>query len=494
MMEPKKIQSINGVNLKESRFKKHLKFYSELLPTTLPDPYFVASSPFLQEELMLSELDFTDKDTLDFFCGNTYLESIIPYATVYSGHQFGQWAGQLGDGRAIFLGDFQVRNTEFELQLKGVGLTPYSRMGDGRAVLRSSIREFLCSEAMHFLNIPTTRSLSIIGSDEPVYREKVETAAVISRIAPSFIRFGHFEHWYYKQDEVQLKELADFVIENYYTHLINETDKYYLFLKEVIQKTAELIANWQAVGFMHGVMNTDNMSILGLTIDYGPYGFMDGFNQNHICNHSDNGGRYSYKNQPYIGQWNCSALAQTFLPLIGDLERLKELVQSYEPIYKNKWDELMHQKLGLENYYPEDQHLIQSLLSILQETQVDFTIFFRKLSQFNSAEEASNNLIRDLFLNRQAFDDWSVQYKKRLKKESLLDNERGNKMNQVNPKFILRNYLLQKAIEKAEQGDYSEVRKLLLIVSKPFDEQPEYESYAGFPPDWSKDLSVSCSS
>ena len=494
MMEPRKINSINGLNLKESKFKKHLNFFSELFPTTLPDPYFVANSPLLQEELMLSELDFTDKYTLDFFAGNAYFESIIPYASVYSGHQFGQWAGQLGDGRAIFLGNIQVGNTEFELQLKGAGLTPYSRMGDGRAVLRSSIREFLCSEAMRFLNIPTTRSLSIIGADEAVYREKVETAAVISRIAPSFIRFGHFEHWYYKQDEVQLKELADFVIENYYTHLINETDKYYLFLKEVIQKTAELITNWQAVGFMHGVMNTDNMSILGLTIDYGPYGFMDGFNQNHICNHSDNGGRYSYKNQPYIGQWNCSALAQTFLPLIGDLERLKELVQSYEPIYKNKWDELMHQKLGLENYYPEDQHLIQSLLSILQETQVDFTIFFRKLSQFNSAEEASNNLIRDLFLNRQAFDDWSVQYKKRLKKESLLDNERQNKMNQVNPKFILRNYLLQTAIEKAEEGDYSEVQKLLLIVSKPFDEQPEYESYAGFPPDWSKDLSVSCSS
>lgn len=493
-MEPNKIESIKGLNLKESSFKKYLKFYSELLPTTLPNPYLVAKSSYLQDELNLSGLDFSDKETLNFFSGNAYFESIIPYSSVYSGHQFGQWAGQLGDGRAIFIGNIQVENKEFEIQLKGAGLTPYSRMGDGRAVLRSSIREFLCSEAMYFLNIPTTRSLSIIGSDEPVYREKVETAAVISRIAPSFIRFGHFEHWYYKKDEEQLKYLADFVIANYFTHLIHEEDKYYLFLKEVIQKTAELIAKWQAVGFMHGVMNTDNMSILGLTIDYGPYGFMDGFNQNHICNHSDNGGRYSYKNQPYIGQWNCSALAQTFLPLVGDLKRLKELVQSYEPIYKNKWDELMHQKLGLENYYPEDQHLFQSLLSILQETQVDFTIFFRKLSTFSSEEEELNTSIRDLFLNRQAFDDWSIQYKKRLKKESFSDKERGLNMNQVNPKYILRNYLLQTAIEKAEQGDFSEVQKLLLIVSKPFDEQPENETYAGFPPDWSKEISVSCSS
>ena len=493
-MEPQKMQSIKGLSLKESSFKSHLKFYSEILPVTLHNSYLVAESHFLKEELNLVELDFKDKKTLDFFSGNSYIESIIPYASVYSGHQFGQWAGQLGDGRAIFLGNIEVDNKEFEIQLKGTGSTPYSRMGDGRAVLRSSIREFLCSEAMHFLNIPTTRSLSIIGSDEPVYREKIETAAVVSRIAPSFIRFGHFEHWYYKQDEGQLKHLADFVLANYFPHLTSKEDRYYLLLNEIIQRTAELISKWQSVGFMHGVMNTDNMSILGLTIDYGPYGFMDDFNQNHICNHSDKGGRYSYKNQPYIGQWNCSALAQSFLPLIGDLDRLKELVHSYEPIYKSKWDELMHHKLGLENYYPEDQHLFKSLFSILQENHVDFTIFFRKLSEFSSKEEVTNNSIRDLFFNRLAFDDWSVQYKNRLEKEVLSDEERSLKMKQVNPKYILRNYLLQTAIEKAEQGDFSEVQKLLLIISKPFDEQPEYEAYANFPPDWSKDISVSCSS
>lgn len=469
-------------------------FYTFLKPTELPDPYLVAYSEKAAQLIELNSSVFQEKSVVEVFTGNKIPSTSKPLAAVYSGHQFGHWAGQLGDGRAILLGNINTSQGSWELQLKGSGLTPYSRRGDGRAVLRSSIREFLCSEAMAGLGVPTTRALCITGSDHPVYRETVETASVVTRMSPTFIRFGSFEHWYYKQDVENLKILADHVIDHFYPELKQDENPYKSMLSEVIKRTAHLIAHWQCVGFMHGVMNTDNMSILGLTLDYGPFGFMEAFNQGHICNHSDDQGRYSYTNQPHIGHWNCRALAQALLPLIGEVEEAQELLGGYIPAFRAKYDDLLHQKLGLQTKYPEDQKLIDGLFAIMQQSQVDYTIFFRKLSDLKMEDFESNQSIRDLFIDRLAFDDWSVQYRRRLRLENSDDQMRKIAMDKVNPKYILRNYLAQIAIEKAEQGDFSEVNTLLKILENPFDEQEGYNKYAKLPPDWANDLNINCSS
>lgn len=496
-MKKKGIFTTTNLDLRilESSFSKlPPQFFSYIQPQRLENPYLISVSEKAAQIVGLNNLDFFNQDYINLFSGNLVSENILPIATVYSGHQFGQWAGQLGDGRAMILGEFKSDEGTFEIQLKGAGSTPYSRRGDGRAVLRSSIREFLCSEAMEGLGIPTTRALCITGSKSSVYRETIETAAVVTRLAPTFVRFGSFEHWYYNQDLKNLKVLADYTIKNFYPNLLGTDNPYTSLLTEVIKRTAELIAQWQSVGFMHGVMNTDNMSILGLTIDYGPFGFMEAFNQGHICNHSDYQGRYSYVNQPHIGNWNCRALAQAMVPLIGDIEEVKALLESYWPIYRAKFDHLMHQKLGLETRYPDDVKLIDSLFSIMQQSRVDFTLFFRKLSNLQIEDFETNQSIRDLFVDRDAFDDWSVQYRRRLKFENSDDSSRKVRMNSVNPKYVLRNYLVQIAIEKAQKDDFSEVNKLLKILENPFDEQPENESYAKLPPDWSEDLVISCSS
>lgn len=466
--------------------------FQESLP--IANPYMVSVSEKASGLISLSTEDFLRNDLIEIFSGNKTNSTSKPLASVYSGHQFGQWAGQLGDGRAILLGNIKTRFGSFEMQLKGSGPTPYSRRGDGRAVLRSSIREFLCSEAMFGLGIPTTRALCIAGSKDLVYRETAETASVVTRMAPTFIRFGSFEHWYYKEDFDNVKILADYTISNFYPQLLNTENPYKSLLSEVIKRTAELIAQWQSVGFMHGVMNTDNMSILGLTLDYGPFGFMEAFNQGHICNHSDHQGRYAYTNQPHIGHWNCRALAQALLPLIGTVEEVQEVLAEYIPIFRSKYNSLFNAKLGLEQMLPEDQKLVAGLLSILQQSSVDFTLFFRKLSDLKIDDFESNSTIRDLFTDRLALDDWSVQYRKRLTLENSIDEVRKIRMNTVNPKYILRNYLLQVAIEKAQNDDFTEVNKLLKIMETPFDEQPEYEEYAKLPPDWASDISVSCSS
>jgi serine/tyrosine/threonine adenylyltransferase len=469
-------------------------FYTQLHPTPLSHPYLIDFNTTVCDLIGFNPSNFQKEATIELLTGNAILENFVPYSAVYSGHQFGQWAGQLGDGRAITVAEVKTQKNElYEIQLKGAGLTPYSRMGDGRAVLRSSIREYLCSEAMFSLGIPTSRALSITGSKDEVYRERVESAAVVTRIAPTFIRFGSFEHWYYKEDIDHLKELVDFTISNFYPEIADSENRYLQFLEIVVKRTAELIAQWQSVGFMHGVMNTDNMSILGLTLDYGPFGFMEAFHPGHICNHSDHQGRYSYTNQPFIGQWNCSAFAQTLTPLIDDIESINGVLAGYIPIYRNKWDDLFHAKLGLNEKHAEDKQLLDELFKILEASNVDFTIFFRKLATFKQTDEKHDS-IRDLFIDRIAFDDWSINYKRRLKKENSDDELRSVQMNAINPKYILRNYLLQNAIDKATQNDFSEVKKLKEIMSHPFDEQPENEKYAALPPDWAQDLIVSCSS
>lgn len=464
------------------------------MPTPLPAPYFVAASARAAALVNLDPEQLSNEDFVATFTGNTVPPRAQPLSAVYSGHQFGVWAGQLGDGRAILLGELAGPQGSYELQLKGAGLTPYSRMGDGRAVLRSSIREFLCSEAMAALNIPTTRALMITGSDKPIMRETVETSSVCTRMAPSFVRFGSFEHWFYRDKPEELKLLADYVIKEFYPELAGEPNPYKSLLAEVTRRTAHMIAHWQAVGFMHGVMNTDNMSILGLTLDYGPFGFMEAFDSQHICNHTDQQGRYSYANQPQIGNWNCFALGQALLPLIGTVEDAQEALSVYQPEFAARIDELLHAKLGLELTLDDDRGLLESMFALMNDSHVDFTQFFRKLGMLQVEQPELDAPIRDLFIDREAFDGWATTYRARLRLEHRSDIERRRAMDAVNPKYVLRNYLAQVAIEKAQNKDFTEVARLLKVLEHPFDEQPGNEAYAALPPDWASHLEVSCSS
>lgn len=460
----------------------------------MPAPYFVAGSSRAAALVGLDPAALAQDDFVAAFTGNAVPEGAQPLAAVYSGHQFGVWAGQLGDGRAILLGDLPGPEGRMELQLKGAGKTPYSRMGDGRAVLRSSIREFLCSEAMAALGIPTTRALVVTGSQQRVMRESLETAAVVTRMAPSFVRFGSFEHWHYRDKPDELRTLADYVIDTFYPDLRGAANPYAALLAEVTRRTARMIAHWQAVGFMHGVMNTDNMSILGLTLDYGPFGFMEAFDVNHICNHTDQGGRYSYANQVAIGHWNCYALGNALLPLIETVEAAQEALDVYMPEFERQLDVLLHAKFGLAQTREGDRALIDGLFSIMQASHVDFTLLFRRLADLRIAEPGSEEAVRDLFIDRAAFDAWAERYRERLRAEGSDDAARRAAMNRVNPKYILRNYLAQQAIERAQNGDFGEVNKLLAILEQPYDEQPEHEAYAALPPDWAAHLEVSCSS
>jgi len=466
------------------------------MPTPLPAPYLVGVSAPAAQLIGLDPARLDD-DAVAILAGNRVPERAEPLAAVYSGHQFGVWAGQLGDGRAMLVGDVATPQGPMELQWKGAGMTPYSRMGDGRAVLRSSIREFLCSEAMHALGIPTTRALSVVGSDQGIVRETIETAAVVIRMAPTFVRFGSFEHWAYKNNEGNLRILADYVIDRFYPALRDEDNPYAALLEEVTRRTARMIAHWQSVGFMHGVMNTDNMSILGQTLDYGPFGFMEAFDAQHICNHSDSGGRYSYAMQPQIGHWNCYALAQALVPLIGEVEETQAALDVYQAEFATTVDRLLHAKLGLQQLPDQldaDRALLDGLFGILQANHTDFTLFFRRLSGVQAASSAGDEPLRDLFIDRPAFDAWAQQYRTRLQREGSIDATRKLAMNAVNPKYVLRNYLAQVAIDKAQHKDFSEVARLLQVLQSPFDEQPENEQYAALPPDWAGALEVSCSS
>lgn len=470
-------------------------FYTKLQPTPLPNPYLISVSDDAVNLIGLSKAETQTPTFINTFSGNHVPEKAKPFAAVYSGHQFGVWAGQLGDGRAISYGSIQLSDgTECEMQLKGAGLTPYSRMGDGKAVLRSSIREFLCSEAMHALGIPTTRALSLIGSDEVVIRETPETAAIVTRLAPSFIRFGSFEHWFYQKDVTHLKILTDDVIQAFYPECLDEPNPYARFLEIVVYKTAQLMAQWQSVGFMHGVMNTDNMSILGLTIDYGPFGFMDGFDIRHICNHTDVNGRYAFNKQPEVGHWNCFALAQALTPLINDMDLIKQILDGYPAVFQETHQLLLSKKLGLTTIQEDDSELIGQMFALLQENHADFTLFFRRLSQIELVGTDKDKALEDLFIYRDQLHTWLQNYRKRIQVETIDHHARQKQMLAVNPKYILRNHLAQEAIEKAQQKDFSGVNTLLYVISHPFDELPEYERYAEEPPAWAEQLEVSCSS
>lgn len=474
------------------------------LPTPIPDPYWVAFSPAVAQLINLqigpNGLP-SNPDWLAVLAGNQLnvdqFEFSQPISTAYSGHQFGVWAGQLGDGRAILLGD----TNDLELQLKGAGKTHYSRMGDGRAVLRSSIREFLCSEAMHALGIPTSRALAVVGSKQAVRRETMETAAVCSRIAPSFIRIGHFEHFAALQNTARLKELADLMIAHFYPECITDKDPYLSLFKAISTRNATLVAQWQSVGFCHGVLNSDNISALGLTIDYGPFGFLDHFEIDHICNHSDQGGRYAYHRQPQVMHWNMACLASAMLPLLEldhssevSQDLLRTALEEFPLVYAREWQQLFRSKLGLQLPQESDIQLIERLLQAMHDSKIDYTNFFRSLSEIKKDTLPAAILQRNNFIDRENIDQWFADYINRLQSEIISDESRKELMNRINPKYILRNHLAQVAIEKAQQDDFSEVVTLLRILSNPFDEQENFETYSEPPPFSIQKIEVSCSS
>ena len=492
MNAPELITALATPAWRDTAFLQRLgpAFGSEVPPQPVPAPHWVARSQTLARTLGLADW-LASAEALALLSGAA--GAIRTHASVYSGHQFGVWAGQLGDGRALMLGEIDSPAGAMELQLKGSGLTPYSRMGDGRAVLRSSIREFLGSEAMHALGIPTTRALAVVGSPLQVRRETQETAAVVTRVAPSFLRFGHFEHFAHSANDPQaLQRLLEATIERYFPALHGQQQPAAALLAEVALRTARLMAQWQAVGFCHGVMNTDNMSLLGLTIDYGPFGFLDAFDPGHVCNHSDDQGRYAYARQPGVAFWNLHALAQALLPAVdGPPEAGSELLLAALEPYKAEYAQSMlaafRAKIGLASAHDGDQALIDELLRLMTADHADFTITFRRMAEPGTAA-------RDVFVDREAFDAWARRYRARLALEGSDDAQRAARMNRVNPKFVLRNHLAQAAIERAQQGDFSEIERLLQVLEHPFDEQPAHAAYADHPPAWAQQIEVSCSS
>lgn len=466
-------------------------FYSELPPTPLSQARLLYHSKPLAKDLGLEDSLFSG-DNQKIWSGETLLAGMKPLAQVYSGHQFGVWAGQLGDGRGILLGE-QLTDSgkKMDWHLKGAGLTPYSRMGDGRAVLRSVVREFLASEALHHLGIPTTRALSIVTSEQPVFREQPEPGAMLMRISESHIRFGHFEHFYRRNQQEQVQQLADYAIRHHWPQWLEQPERYFLWFKDIAERTAEMIALWQSVGFAHGVMNTDNMSILGITIDFGPYGFLDDYSPEYICNHSDYQGRYAFSNQPAVAYWNLHRLANALSGLMT-MEQLQAGLAAYEPALMTAYGRLMRAKLGFFTQDPQDNDLLNQLLDMMAKEKRDYTHTFRLLSD---VEQASTNIaLRDEFIDRQNFDSWYQAWRKRLQQEQVDDAQRQQVMKNTNPQRILRNYLAQKAIEAAEKEDISVLAHIHQGLMNPYADSPEFSDLAELPPDWGKRLEISCSS
>jgi len=474
-------------------------FWSEHRPVALDSPFLIHFNRRAADLIELDPAEARRRGFLDAVCGKVPLAQCRPIAMCYAGHQFGHYVPRLGDGRAILLAEVRTAaGAKWDLQLKGAGQTLYSRGGDGRAVLRSTLREYLCSEAMHGLGIPTTRALCLIGGREEVYRERIEPGAMLLRMAPSHVRFGTFEYFYYQNRFEDLKVLADYVIGEHLPACLEVSNPYLALLEEAIRSTARLIAQWQAVGFAHGVMNTDNMSILGLTLDYGPYGFLDRFEAGFVCNHSDHTGRYAFDHQPEIGLFNTRCLAQALLPLIHrDPERAAELATAalgaYEGHFRACHAERVRDKLGFREIRDGDLALWNGLLKLMEQGGADYTLMLRTLSQADPVQRDSR--CRELFREPAACDAWLRDYQARLDSEGRAPRERAVQMRLANPKFVLRNYIAELAIRKAEDhGDYSEIDRLMDLLQTPFDEHPESTDYAGPPPDWAAGITLSCSS
>lgn len=487
--------------LKPARFTQlHPVFHSRVVSEPLNQPYLVAASPAALGLLGWPEQALDEEAAVAFFSGNALPAAWPSIATVYAGHQFGVFVPQLGDGRALLMGETATAQGEsWEVQLKGAGRTPYSRFADGRAVLRSSIREFLASEAMAALGIPTTRALCVTGSDDPVQRETLETAAVVTRLAPSFIRFGHFEYFYHRHEFAALAPLANLAIEQGYPELqaLPAGERYRQWLAAVIRRSAELVAAWQSVGFCHGVLNTDNMSVLGLTLDYGPYGFLEAYDPAHICNHSDEGGRYAYREQPGVVYWNCSRLIQATLPLLSadpdeSLAIGQDLLAAYPDQFSAAWLTRLRAKFGLREARDRDEWLMNEFLALLQTQGADFTRSFRALATVGFKQ--GDLALRQELGSSEGLDYWLRDYRERLAQENEIPEMRRERMNAVNPQYVLRNWLVQRAIERAQHRDFSEVRKLLQVLDQPFHDQPGCDEYAQSAPEWARSLQVSCSS
>ncbi len=499
----------------------HNACYSRVQPTKVVAPQLVAYAAEVAELLDLELSTCESEKFAQIFVGNQLLPNMDPYACCYGGHQFGNWAGQLGDGRAINLGEIvNKRGQRWALQLKGAGLTPYSRRGDGLAVLRSSVREFLCSEAMFHLGVPTTRALSLLLTGEQVTRDmfydghpKEEPGAVVCRVAPSFTRFGSFQIFSSRNEIDSLRQLLDYTIRTDFPHLGEPSVAVYLqWFEELCRSTAEMIVHWMRVGFVHGVMNTDNMSILGLTIDYGPYGWLEDYNPDWTPNTTDAaGGRYRFGNQPHIALWNLAQLANAIYPLIEQAEPLEAALQLYGDCYKQGWQEMMAQKLGLQNFEPAtDLPLIAELEKVLLLVETDMTIFYRKLADLDQVDEQDDDSLLAPLLDayyqpeklseghKHQIGDWLRTYLHRASQDGLSTLERRQKMNAVNPKYVLRNYLAQLAIDKAEDGDHSLVNDLLQVLRQPYAEQPENVGFAEKRPEWARNRAgcsmLSCSS
>ena len=478
--------------LRRSAFSKlPTDFFASLAAASLPQPYLVAWNLELTAQFGFE----TTPELVDLLAGNRLPPGTTPIATAYAGHQFGVYVPQLGDGRALLLGDvIDAAGKRHELQLKGAGPTPFSRGADGRAVLRSTIREYLASEAMHGLGIPTTRALAIVGSDQPVYREQIETAAVLARLAPSHVRFGSFEFFHYRGEAQRVAQLADFVIETQFPALGGLPDRHDRLLREVIERTARLVAAWQAQGFVHGVMNTDNMSILGLTLDYGPYGFLDHFEAMRVFNHTDQRGRYAYANQGRVGLWNLHALAEALSTLISADAREAALA-TFEPLFVGAYGELMRRKLGLREARAQDANLVDRLLQALQAGRVDYPAFMRGLGAFRADDAATRAPLLALSRAPESLSRWLDDYAGRLAGESDPGEARQARMDAINPLYVLRTHLAERAIRRAaDHRDYSEIERLRRLLARPFDPCPEMDEYAAPPSDDGGAIELSCSS
>ena len=499
----------------ESRNSRRLVLgaaWSSVLPTPVAAPRLLAHSREMAEAVGFTQEQVASPEFVRVFSGNALIPGMEPYAACYGGHQFGSWAKQLGDGRAITLGEVvNPRGERWELQLKGAGPTPYSRTADGRAVLRSSIREFLCSEAMHHLGIPTTRALSLVGNGEAVMRDmfydgnpRPEPGAVVCRVAPSFIRFGTFELPTARGEHGLLEQMVDFTIARDFPHLEGSPgERRAAWFQEVCARTAEMIVHWMRVGFVHGVMNTDNMSILGLTIDYGPYGWLDNFDPHWTPNTTDaHGRRYRFAQQPAIAQWNLLRLGDALGPLFPDPEPLQAGMERYAEVYTRQYEAMTAAKFGFTEWGEAEQALAGQGYTLLYDAQVDFTLFFRALGEYagGALEPFAHTFYDEVARDRhaEAFGEWLGHWWAHVTGTGESADARRTRMHRVNPRYVLRNYLAQEAIDLAEGGDTSRIHELLEVMRRPYDDQPGNERFAARRPEWARHKAgcsmLSCSS
>ncbi len=479
------MKKLEDIEVSNPYLKLPDSFYDFTNPTPLKEPHLIHANIDLAKELNIDANELKKEEFTNLINGSWQFKGSKPFAMVYAGHQFGHFVPRLGDGRAINIGTINKQH----LQLKGAGETKYSRSGDGRAVLRSSIREYLVSELMHNLGVPTTRALGIIGSKHRVFRESWESGSIVLRVSPSWVRVGTFEYFAYNHMYKELKELLEYVIKESYPDLIDSKNRYELFLIQLIEKSAKLVAKWMSIGFNHGVLNTDNFSIAGLSIDYGPFAFFDDYDFNYICNHTDANGRYSFGNQPYIFKWNLAALINALQPLLKELN-LEMILNSFDELYINEFHKIMMKKLGLFTKEPKDKELLKHLLGVMQTLQPDYTLFFRELSNYSGDRER----LLKLCLYHQPMNEWLDSYDARLQNETIDTEDRLQKMKSINPKYILKNYMIQLAIDRAENGDFRIVDNLFKIAQNPYKEMTEFEEFSKETPKIYKNRKLSCSS